>query len=145
VVAIDSAVPRREEGTRTDDDVSTSSMVSLSRGLPSVPSIPSMPSPSHLCPAHLAGSTGSGGGFSDARELPSTAAFEVHLALPCPALPCSCTLAPCSGPEGRILWDHTAFTLASGTLSDLVRQQRLPLKASERACSKSWTSTRRRT
>ena len=42
VVAIDSAVPRREEGVRTDDDLSTSSMVSLSRGLPSVPSIHSL-------------------------------------------------------------------------------------------------------
>lgn len=28
MVAIDSAVPRREEGTRTDDDMSASSMVS---------------------------------------------------------------------------------------------------------------------
>ena len=45
VVAIDSAVPRREEGARTDDDLSASSMVSLSRGLPSVPSIPSLHSP----------------------------------------------------------------------------------------------------
>lgn len=83
IVAIDSAVPRREEGARTDDDMSTSSMVSLSRGLPSVPSIASMPSPSHLSAAYqqsagpMAGSSGSGTTFVDPCELPSSAALKV--------------------------------------------------------------------
>ena len=34
MIAIDSAVPRREEGTRTDDDMSASSMVSHPGRLP---------------------------------------------------------------------------------------------------------------
>ena len=79
VVAIDSAVPRREEGMRTDDDLSASSMVSLSRGLPSVPSIPSMHSPSHhQHPGHHLGGGGHhSGGYLD---VPTTT-LEVG---PCP-------------------------------------------------------------
>lgn len=69
VVAIDSAVPRREEGTRTDDDVSTSSMVSLSRGLPSVASIHSMHSPSHL-PSY-GHSAAASAAFVDSHNAPS--------------------------------------------------------------------------
>ena len=78
VVAIDSAVPRREEGTRTDDDVSTSSMVSLSRGLPSVPSIHSMHSPSRLPPyAPMGQHSAASSAFVDAHDSPSVS-FEVQ-------------------------------------------------------------------
>ena len=77
MVAIDSAVPRREEGTRTDDDLSASSMVSLSRGLPSVPSIHSMQSPSRLPAYGTTGKSHASAAFQDSHESP-TLSLEVQ-------------------------------------------------------------------
>lgn len=55
MIAIDSAVPRREEGTRTDDDMSASSMVShpgrLPASLPHHTSVHAVPVSSHPRPA----------------------------------------------------------------------------------------------